>query len=248
MMDCKKALGGSRRRHRQGHRGPAHQGCQGRRQARRPDGEQRPGCRRPDGTTAGVMIELNCETDFVAKNEQFQELAADIARPLARGKVGRPPRALLDARAAGRQDRAGSIEGQRRHRREAGARAAALASTARYAAVTCTAGPRPAAADRGAGPARTGERGRRPSAVAHAGRGDASAVRHARRGPGRRRRERAPDRRADRPRGGQAGAGAAQDHRGPGERLLQGRRARSSRRWCGSRSRPSSAACCEAGG
>jgi elongation factor Ts len=27
----------------------------------------------------GAMIELNCETDFVAKNEQFQQLAADIA-------------------------------------------------------------------------------------------------------------------------------------------------------------------------
>jgi elongation factor Ts len=26
----------------------------------------------------GAMIELNCETDFVAKNEQFQQLAADI--------------------------------------------------------------------------------------------------------------------------------------------------------------------------
>src|SRR5882757_7767211 len=32
-----------------------------------------------DGTTAGVLIEVNCETDFVAKNEQFQELAATIA-------------------------------------------------------------------------------------------------------------------------------------------------------------------------
>jgi elongation factor Ts len=26
----------------------------------------------------GAMVELNCETDFVAKNEQFQQLAADI--------------------------------------------------------------------------------------------------------------------------------------------------------------------------
>src|SRR6202008_3147224 len=33
-----------------------------------------------DGTTAGVMVELNCETDFVAKNEGFQELAAKIAK------------------------------------------------------------------------------------------------------------------------------------------------------------------------
>jgi elongation factor Ts len=33
-----------------------------------------------DGTSAGVLVELNCETDFVAKNEQFQELAAKIAK------------------------------------------------------------------------------------------------------------------------------------------------------------------------
>ena len=29
----------------------------------------------------GAMIQLNCETDFVAKNEQFQQLAADIVVP-----------------------------------------------------------------------------------------------------------------------------------------------------------------------
>jgi elongation factor Ts len=32
-----------------------------------------------EGTSAGVLVELNCETDFVAKNEGFQELAAKIA-------------------------------------------------------------------------------------------------------------------------------------------------------------------------
>jgi elongation factor Ts len=32
-----------------------------------------------DGTGAGVLVELNCETDFVAKTEQFQQVAADIA-------------------------------------------------------------------------------------------------------------------------------------------------------------------------
>ena len=40
-----------------------------------------------DGTTAGVMVELNCETDFVAKNEQFQELAAKIAKAALTNKV-----------------------------------------------------------------------------------------------------------------------------------------------------------------
>jgi elongation factor Ts len=33
-----------------------------------------------DGTRAGVLVELNCETDFVAKNDQFQEVAAQIAK------------------------------------------------------------------------------------------------------------------------------------------------------------------------
>ena len=33
-----------------------------------------------DGATEGVLVELNCETDFVAKNDQFQELAAKIAQ------------------------------------------------------------------------------------------------------------------------------------------------------------------------
>ena len=34
----------------------------------------------------GAMIELNCETDFVAKNEQFQQLAADIVAHAAASK------------------------------------------------------------------------------------------------------------------------------------------------------------------
>ncbi len=32
-----------------------------------------------DGTSAGVLVELNCETDFVAKTSLFQQAAADIA-------------------------------------------------------------------------------------------------------------------------------------------------------------------------
>jgi elongation factor Ts len=32
-----------------------------------------------NGTSEGVLVELNCETDFVAKTEQFQLVAADIA-------------------------------------------------------------------------------------------------------------------------------------------------------------------------
>jgi elongation factor Ts len=33
-----------------------------------------------DGTSAGVLLELNCETDFVAKTDLFQEVAGDIAK------------------------------------------------------------------------------------------------------------------------------------------------------------------------
>ncbi len=40
-----------------------------------------------DGNTEGVLVELNCETDFVAKNEQFQEVAAQIARAALKNKV-----------------------------------------------------------------------------------------------------------------------------------------------------------------
>jgi elongation factor Ts len=40
-----------------------------------------------DGTTAGVLVEVNCETDFVAKNVQFQELAARIAKAALASKV-----------------------------------------------------------------------------------------------------------------------------------------------------------------
>jgi elongation factor Ts len=43
-----------------------------------------------DGNSVGVLVELNCETDFVAKNVQFQELAAKIAKTaLASGVTDR---------------------------------------------------------------------------------------------------------------------------------------------------------------
>ncbi len=41
-----------------------------------------------DGTRAGVLVELNCETDFVAKTDQFQQLAAEIARTAIKAGVG----------------------------------------------------------------------------------------------------------------------------------------------------------------
>ena len=43
----------------------------------------------------GAMIELACETDFVAKNEQFQTLAGDIVAHCRRTSRGRPMRPSL---------------------------------------------------------------------------------------------------------------------------------------------------------
>jgi elongation factor Ts len=40
-----------------------------------------------DGTTAGVLVELNCETDFVAKTDLFQQAAAEIAKAALKEKV-----------------------------------------------------------------------------------------------------------------------------------------------------------------
>jgi len=43
---------------------------------------------RLDGTSAGVLVELNCETDFVAKTELFQQVASEIVAAAATAKVG----------------------------------------------------------------------------------------------------------------------------------------------------------------
>jgi len=40
-----------------------------------------------DGTQAGVLVELNCETDFVAKTELFQQVAAEIAEAAIKAAV-----------------------------------------------------------------------------------------------------------------------------------------------------------------
>jgi elongation factor Ts len=48
-----------------------------------------------DGTTNAVLLELNCETDFVAKTERFQQVAAEIAAFAASAKPA-DATALLD--------------------------------------------------------------------------------------------------------------------------------------------------------
>ena len=52
-----------------------------------------------DGTGSGLLFELNCETDFVAKTELFQKLAADIASVAAKTKPA-DRLALLSAESA----------------------------------------------------------------------------------------------------------------------------------------------------
>jgi elongation factor Ts len=57
----------------------------------------------------GVMIELACETDFVAKNEQFQELAGDILAHAARVRPASVEALLAETLSDGRTVQA-SIE------------------------------------------------------------------------------------------------------------------------------------------
>jgi elongation factor Ts len=47
-----------------------------------------------DRTDTGVLVELNCETDFVANTELFQSVAADIAAAAIRAKVSDLPTLL----------------------------------------------------------------------------------------------------------------------------------------------------------
>jgi elongation factor Ts len=52
-----------------------------------------------NGGSDGVLLELNCETDFVAKTDMFQQVAADIARAaLAAGAKDRAAVLDLDVR------------------------------------------------------------------------------------------------------------------------------------------------------
>jgi elongation factor Ts len=50
----------------------------------------------------GAMIQLSCETDFVAKNEQFQQLAADIVAHAAKTGTGDVQALLAEKLADGR--------------------------------------------------------------------------------------------------------------------------------------------------
>ena len=89
MMDCKKALAETERRH----GGGESTGCAPRAWPplpRSPAAYRRRGPGRHDavdGHTAARLVEVNAETDFVAKNEQFQDFVRD-GRDLALGRPG----------------------------------------------------------------------------------------------------------------------------------------------------------------
>ena len=52
-----------------------------------------------DGTQVGVLVELNCETDFVAKTDLFQQVAAEIAAAALKAKAtDRPSLLTTEAR------------------------------------------------------------------------------------------------------------------------------------------------------
>ncbi|MBA2893301.1 elongation factor Ts [Nonomuraea soli] len=54
-----------------------------------------------DGESAAALLELNCETDFVAKGERFQELAAEVVEHILASKPADVP-ALLSSEYAGK--------------------------------------------------------------------------------------------------------------------------------------------------
>ncbi|NUT43173.1 MAG: elongation factor Ts [Thermoactinospora sp.] len=54
-----------------------------------------------DGESAAALLELNCETDFVAKGERFQELAAEVVDHILASKPADVP-ALLVSEYAGK--------------------------------------------------------------------------------------------------------------------------------------------------
>ena len=177
-----------------------------------------------DGQLAGVLLELNCETDFVAKGDKFVAVADAIAAPRRRHRPGRPRRAAR-LRDRGRQDRPGvRRRGQRHPRREDRAATASRSSPAASSPPTCTA------------PARTCPR--RSASWSSWTRRTPRSPRTSRSTSPRSRpkyltrdevpaddgRERASRRRGHRARGGQARGRPAEDRRGSGQRLLQGER------------------------
>ena len=175
----------------------------------------------------GALIELNSETDFVAKNAEFQTAgrtrssaaaaaskAADVdalkaarfgasaTRPSSRRSPSCRPRSARSSNCAGSRIFDGTVETYL-HKRAADLPPAVGVLVEYTGFRRCRGRARGRAADRRA-------------------QGSLPVPRRCPRGRGG---QRTPHRRGDRQGRGQARAGAAQDRRGPAQRLLQGRRA-----------------------
>ena len=89
----------------------------------------------------GGIVELGCETDFVARTDDFTRLAADLARTVARDAQASSAEALQQAphrrREGRRPDLGGDREARREHRGQARGPARGAARAAWWAA-TCT--------------------------------------------------------------------------------------------------------------
>ena len=79
MMDCKRALERDRRRHRGRGRLAAQEGPVRGRQEGRAGRRRGAGRRRRRAARAGAVVEVNSETDFVARNEAFQGFVRTVA-------------------------------------------------------------------------------------------------------------------------------------------------------------------------
>ena len=76
---------GGRRRLEEGHDAGQGQARQERREPRRPGHQRRPGRGlHPPRRQAGAMVEVNCETDFVARNDEFRQLCQGPGPPRRR--------------------------------------------------------------------------------------------------------------------------------------------------------------------
>ncbi len=169
-----------------------------------------------------ALVELNCETDFVAKSDEFVAAAQQFADAADAAQAGDAD--SLKAAKLGDSTVGELVEGlavKIGEKIELG-RVAVLRGRGR--GLHAPPRGRPAAGRRRDGRVRRRQRGGR-AWRRDADRRDAPAVRLPRRRAGGDGGQGARDRRGDRPRGGQAGAGHRQDHRGPAQRLLQGRRA-----------------------
>ena len=154
----------------------------------------------------GALLQLGAETDFVAKNDEFQALADDVVKRRSQQPGPAMPSSANAAHAAVRPDRRrGRRRPRRQDRREARGRQRRVLRR-RDSGLPAQARLRPAAAGGRAGRVRGRRRGPRPR-TARCRSPRCAAVPEPRRRPGRPGGERAPDRRGHGQGRGQARAG-----------------------------------------